>query len=54
MVECIWAYKNGIIHEIRISSGHGARWLADASKFVGFVEPFDPATGKSFERNLPL
>jgi len=40
--------------EIRISSGHGVRWLADASKFIGFVEPFDPATGKFFERNSPL
>ncbi len=47
-------HKHAFIYEIRISSGHGARWLADASKFIGFVEPFDPATGKSFERNSTL
>jgi hypothetical protein len=42
--------KHEAIYEIRLTSGHGARWVTDGRQFIGFVEPFDPVTGKVFER----
>lgn len=32
--------KHGDVYEVRVGSGHGARWLANGATFVGFVEPF--------------
>lgn len=32
--------KHNFIYEIRTASGHGARWVEDGEKFIGFVEPF--------------
>lgn len=43
-------HKHELIYEIRLASGHGARWVANASQFIGFVEPFDSVTDKTFER----
>ncbi|MCY3414119.1 MAG: EamA family transporter [Candidatus Heimdallarchaeota archaeon] len=34
-------FKHEFIFELRVASGHGARWTADGKKFIGFVEPFD-------------
>ena len=34
-------FQHGPIYEIRIPSGHGARWSHDGSTFIGFVDPFD-------------
>ena len=34
-------FQHGPIYEIRIPSGHGARWSNDGSTFIGFVDPFD-------------
>ena len=33
-------YKHKVVYEIRIPSGHGARWKKDNLEFIGFVEPF--------------
>lgn len=33
-------YKHELIYEVRISSGHGARWKKNNLEFIGFVEPF--------------
>ncbi|CAM1356553.1 hypothetical protein [Tenacibaculum halocynthiae] len=33
-------YKHEIVYEIRIASGHGARWKKENLEFIGFVEPF--------------
>lgn len=34
-------FKHNTIFEMRLPSGHGARWSGDGSTFIGFVEPFD-------------
>ncbi|MCP4522143.1 MAG: hypothetical protein GY827_10705 [Cytophagales bacterium] len=33
-------YKHELVYEIRVASGHGIRWSADGSSFIGFLEPF--------------
>ena len=33
-------YKHELLYEIRIPSGHGARWKKSNLEFIGFVEPF--------------
>ncbi|CAL2082581.1 hypothetical protein [Tenacibaculum sp. 190524A02b] len=33
-------YKHELIYEVRIASGHGARWKKNNLEFIGFVEPF--------------
>ncbi|CAM1339989.1 hypothetical protein [Tenacibaculum amylolyticum] len=33
-------YKHEFIYEVRIASGHGARWKKSNLEFIGFVEPF--------------
>lgn len=33
-------FKHELIYEIRIPSGHGARWKKSNLEFIGFVEPF--------------
>jgi len=33
-------YKHELIYEVRIASGHGARWKKSNLEFIGFVEPF--------------
>ncbi|MCA9130512.1 MAG: pentapeptide repeat-containing protein [Planctomycetales bacterium] len=37
-------FQQGLIYEVRVESGHGARWSHDGRKFIGFVEPFDANT----------
>lgn len=34
-------FKHDTIFEMRLPSGHGARWSGDGGTFIGFVEPFD-------------
>lgn len=33
-------FKHELIYEVRIASGHGARWKKSNLEFIGFVEPF--------------
>lgn len=33
-------YKHELVYEVRIASGHGARWKKSNLEFIGFVEPF--------------
>ncbi|MBO9700132.1 MAG: hypothetical protein J7604_07960 [Sporocytophaga sp.] len=33
-------FKHQLVFEVRISTGHGARWTSDGQKFIGFIEPF--------------
>lgn len=33
-------YKHELVYEVRIASGHGARWKVSSLEFIGFVEPF--------------
>jgi len=33
-------FKHNTVYEVRIESGHGARWSSDGTVFIGFVEPF--------------
>ncbi len=33
-------YKHELVYEIRVPSGHGARWKKSNLEFIGFVEPF--------------
>ncbi|XP_062173623.1 uncharacterized protein LOC133879087 isoform X2 [Alnus glutinosa] len=30
----------GVVFEIRVADGYGARWSKDGSKFIGFLEPY--------------
>lgn len=34
-------FQHGLVYEVRVASGHGARWTHDGRKFVGFIDPFD-------------
>ncbi|SEC00224.1 hypothetical protein SAMN04489761_2219 [Tenacibaculum sp. MAR_2009_124] len=34
-------YKHELVYEVRISSGHGARWKLSNLEFIGFVEPLE-------------
>ena len=34
-------FQHGLIYEVRVESGHGARWTQDGHSFIGFVDPFD-------------
>ncbi|MCA9047805.1 MAG: hypothetical protein KDA89_03705, partial [Planctomycetaceae bacterium] len=34
-------FQHGLLFEIRVAGGHGARWTLAADQFIGFVEPFD-------------
>ncbi|KAE8076563.1 hypothetical protein FH972_015203 [Carpinus fangiana] len=31
---------HGVVFEIRVADGYGARWSKDGSKFIGFLEPY--------------
>ncbi|KAG4945161.1 hypothetical protein JHK87_041168 [Glycine soja] len=31
---------HGVVFEIRVANGYGARWTEDGSKFIGFLEPY--------------
>ncbi|KAK3012053.1 LOW QUALITY PROTEIN: hypothetical protein RJ639_012408 [Escallonia herrerae] len=31
---------HGVVFEIRVSDGYGARWSEDGTKFIGFLEPY--------------
>jgi hypothetical protein len=33
-------YVHDTVYELRLPSGHGARWKGDGSVFIGFLEPF--------------
>lgn len=33
--------EHGLLYEVRIASGHGARWTANGDRFIGFVDPFE-------------
>ncbi|MEL6557513.1 MAG: hypothetical protein AAFQ94_04970 [Bacteroidota bacterium] len=33
-------YKHELVYEIRVASGHGARWNCSGTEFIGFLEPF--------------
>jgi hypothetical protein len=33
-------YKHHLVYEVRLASGHGARWTLDKMRFIGFLEPF--------------
>ncbi|OJJ20480.1 hypothetical protein BKI52_18660 [marine bacterium AO1-C] len=33
-------YKHGVVYEVRVTSGHGARWAANGKVFIGLLEPF--------------
>ncbi|HAS46289.1 MAG TPA: hypothetical protein DCS93_37760 [Microscillaceae bacterium] len=33
-------YKHGVVYEVRVPSGHGARWSTNGTIFIGFLEPF--------------
>jgi hypothetical protein len=34
-------FQHDLVYEVRIPSGHGARWGHDGTEFIGFLEPFD-------------
>ena len=38
---CFGHPKHEVVYEVRISSGHGARWALPTLAFVGFLEPFE-------------
>lgn len=33
-------YKHHLVYEVRLPSGHGARWKLNDKTFIGFLEPF--------------
>jgi hypothetical protein len=37
---CFGHPKHEVVHEVRVASGHGARWALPGLTFVGFLEPF--------------
>ncbi|KAI5351077.1 hypothetical protein L3X38_003968 [Prunus dulcis] len=45
MTHCCWlnvhsVQPHGVVFEIRVAEGYGARWSEDGSKFIGFLEPY--------------
>ncbi|XP_038906826.1 uncharacterized protein LOC120092732 isoform X3 [Benincasa hispida] len=45
IAHCCWmnihiVAPHGIVFEIRIAEGYGARWSKDGNKFIGFLEPY--------------
>ncbi|XP_022992291.1 uncharacterized protein LOC111488653 isoform X3 [Cucurbita maxima] len=45
IAHCCWlnihmVAPHGIVFEIRIAEGYGARWSNDGNKFIGFLEPY--------------
>lgn len=34
-------FQHGLVYEVRVAAGHGARWSHDGARFIGFVDPFD-------------
>ncbi|XP_052172329.1 uncharacterized protein LOC127788256 isoform X2 [Diospyros lotus] len=45
IADCCWQNMHivpphGAVYEIRIADGYGARWSADGTKFIGFLEPY--------------
>ncbi|XP_038690740.1 uncharacterized protein LOC119989356 isoform X4 [Tripterygium wilfordii] len=45
MSNCCWINvhivpPHGVVFEIRVASGYGARWSKDGNKFIGFLEPY--------------
>uniref|UniRef100_A0A0A0KEV6 Uncharacterized protein n=1 Tax=Cucumis sativus TaxID=3659 RepID=A0A0A0KEV6_CUCSA len=45
IAQCCWmnihiVAPHGIVFEIRIAEGYGARWSKDGNKFIGFLEPY--------------
>ncbi|KAJ0093642.1 hypothetical protein Patl1_26488 [Pistacia atlantica] len=45
IAHCCWlnvhiVQPHGIVFEIRVADGYGARWSKDGTKFIGFLEPY--------------
>ncbi|ESW22447.1 hypothetical protein PHAVU_005G154600 [Phaseolus vulgaris] len=45
IAHCCWLNvhtvpPHGVVFEIRVADGYGARWNEDGSKFIGFLEPY--------------
>ncbi|CAK8535972.1 unnamed protein product [Lathyrus sativus] len=45
IAHCCWMNihivpPHGVVFEIRVADGYGARWNEDGSKFIGFLEPY--------------
>ncbi|KAM3374426.1 putative protein isoform X1 [Capsicum galapagoense] len=45
ITRCCWMNvhivpPHGVVFEIRVANGYGARWSKDGSKFIGFLEPY--------------
>nr|XP_027119642.1 uncharacterized protein LOC113736756 isoform X2 [Coffea arabica] len=45
IANCCWLNMHrvpphGVVFEIRVADGYGARWFADGHKFIGFLEPY--------------
>lgn len=45
IAHCCWmnihtVAPHGVVFEIRVVDGYGARWTEDGSKFIGFLEPY--------------
>lgn len=45
IAHCCWLNvhivpPHGVVFEIRVADGYGARWTEDGSKFIGFLEPY--------------
>ncbi|XP_059300169.1 uncharacterized protein LOC132052583 isoform X2 [Lycium ferocissimum] len=45
ITHCCWMNvhivpPHGVVFEIRVANGYGARWSKDGSKFIGFLEPY--------------
>src|SRR5262249_35452200 len=34
-------FAHGLVYEVRVPSGHGARWGRAGAEFIGFLEPFE-------------
>jgi len=33
-------YSQGLVYEVRVPTGHGARWTLSDYQFIGFLDPF--------------
>ncbi|XP_061365169.1 uncharacterized protein LOC133308551 [Gastrolobium bilobum] len=45
IAHCCWlnihtVAPHGVVFEIRVADGYGARWTEDGTKFIGFLEPY--------------
>lgn len=45
-------FQHETVYEVRVPTGHGARWGREGEEFIGFLEPFDEERCPSLDNRL--